>query len=176
MHETTFFNVDLHRMKVGDKSRVKLLGRKRFKRFQVHILYLFDVAINCSPSNNSIHLFALLRSVLFERSTYYHITTPITPSHLSDSVSTINAQVCTSDIARRIRKKEGHRAHEILGRPHLSLGNKGSPLPLEIRLVIQDLLCPVSEESVNPVKHRRFLFFPVGKIRSTCETHRAVSM
>jgi hypothetical protein len=62
---------------------------------------------------------------------------------LGDSVTAINTEVGTSDVGARIGEEEGDGTHEINGLTHLTLGDKGSPLLLELWVVIENLLGPV---------------------------------
>lgn len=61
-------------------------------------------------------------------------------NRLRDSVTAINAQISTRHVVGRVGQQECDRAHEVLGRTHLALGNQRGPLLLEIWVVVHDLL------------------------------------
>ena len=63
-------------------------------------------------------------------------------SRLGASVTTVNTEIRTGDVLAGIGEQEGDRTHEVLGHPHLALGNEGGPLLLEIWVIIEDLLGP----------------------------------
>jgi hypothetical protein len=66
---------------------------------------------------------------------------------LRDSVAAVDAQVCSSDVLRGIGKEECDWTHEVDGLAHLSLRDQRSPLALQIRIVVQNLLGPISQKS-----------------------------
>lgn len=74
-------------------------------------------------------------------------------SHLSDGVTTIDAEVGASDIVGGIGQQESHGAHEILGRAHLSLGYERGPLLLEVWVVVKDLLGAVKKVVHQSQRH-----------------------
>lgn len=59
---------------------------------------------------------------------------------LGDSVTAVNADVRAGDVATGARQQEGDGSHEVLGLTHLALGNEGSPLLLEVGVLVEDLL------------------------------------
>ena len=60
--------------------------------------------------------------------------------HSSDRVAAVNAQVCSGDIAARIAEEVGDSAHEIFWLAHLTLGDQGGPVLVEVWVIIEDLL------------------------------------
>jgi hypothetical protein len=62
---------------------------------------------------------------------------------LRDGITAVHAQVRARDIVGRVRKQEGDGAHQVLGRAHAALRDERGPLPVQIRLVVQDLLRPI---------------------------------
>jgi hypothetical protein len=64
--------------------------------------------------------------------------------YLSASVTTIDSQVGSSNVLRGIGEQEGDGTHQIDGRTHLALGDEGSPLSLQLRVIVENLLSPAS--------------------------------
>lgn len=58
------------------------------------------------------------------------------------SIAAVHPQICTGDIVRGIGQKEGNGSHEILGNAHLALRDERRPLCLQIRVIVENLLCP----------------------------------
>lgn len=64
---------------------------------------------------------------------------------LCASVTAVNAEIRAGDVLAGIGEQEGHRPHEILGHSHLALRDERSPLLLEVRVVVKNLLSPVQD-------------------------------
>lgn len=65
-------------------------------------------------------------------------------TRLRDSVATVDTQVCARDVLAGVREEKGDGTHEIDGLTHLTLRDQGCPLLLQIRVVVKDLLGPVT--------------------------------
>lgn len=68
--------------------------------------------------------------------------TDICLSRSRASIAAVHPQVRTGDIVRGIGQKEGDGSHEILGDAHLALRDERRPLCLQIRVIVENLLCP----------------------------------
>ena len=88
-----------------------------------------------------------LVTFLIIANTVYSLTGHITPSHvaptpacLSARVRSINTQVGAVHVQAGVARKERDGAHQILRASHLTHGDKGSPLLLQLWVIVKDLL------------------------------------
>ena len=82
------------------------------------------------------HLWLLRQLVPSSNSSIF---TAIPIPQLSTGIPPIDPQIRARHIPTRIAQQIHHRAHQILGSPHLPRRNQTRPLPRQIRLIIQDL-------------------------------------
>lgn len=62
---------------------------------------------------------------------------------LGDGVATINTQISSRHITRRVGQEVCHRAHQVLRLTHFPLRNQRRPVFIQVWVVVEDLLGPV---------------------------------
>lgn len=83
---------------------------------------------------------------------------------LGDGVATVDAKIGSGDVAGSVAQQESDGTHEVFGGPHLALGNQGCPLPVQLRVLFENLPGPIG----GPVSAK--------SQRSGRATYSAVSM
>lgn len=59
---------------------------------------------------------------------------------LGDSVSTVNTEIRSSDVAGSVTQQEGDSTHEVFRSTHLALRDQRGPLPVQLWVLVENLL------------------------------------